>query len=64
MFRGLNIRIGIYLAKRQIKRSNPWTTTLIIFVMFFTFINLVVVSGILVGLAADRVEVFRDTGAI
>lgn len=56
MFSSLNIRIGFFLAKRQIKRSNPWTTILIIFVMFFTFLNLVVVSGILVGLIEGAVE--------
>lgn len=56
MFSSLNIRIGFFLAKRQIKRSNPWTTILIIFVMFFTFLNLVVVSGILVGLIQGAVD--------
>ena len=59
MFSSLNIRIGLFLAKRQIKRSNPWTTTLIIFVMFFTFLNLVVVSGILVGLIQGAVDAVR-----
>jgi ABC-type lipoprotein release transport system permease subunit len=56
MFSSLNIRIGFFLAKRQIKRSNPWTTVLIIFVMFFTFLNLVVVSGILVGLIQGAIN--------
>ena len=60
MFSGLNIRIGIYLAKRQIKRSNPWTTVLIVFVMFFTFLNLVVVSGILVGLIQGAVDAVKS----
>ncbi len=59
MFSSLNIRIGFFLAKRQIKRSNPWTTTLIIFVMFFTFLNLVVVSGILVGLIQGAVDAVK-----
>lgn len=59
MFSALNIRIGFFLAKRQIKRSNPWTTVLIVFVMFFTFINLVVVSGILVGLIQGAVDGIR-----
>ena len=56
----LNLRIGIYLAKRQIKRSNPWTTVLIVFVMFFTFLNLVVVSGILVGLIQGAVDAVKS----
>ncbi len=60
MFSSLNLRIGFFLAKRQIKRSNPWTTTLIIFVMFFTFINLVVVSGILVGLIQGAVDAVKS----
>jgi ABC-type lipoprotein release transport system permease subunit len=59
MFSKLNLRIGFFLAKRQIKRANPWTTVLIIFVMFFTFINLVVVSGILVGLIQGAVDAVR-----
>lgn len=50
MFSPLNIRIGFYLALRQIRRSSLWTTTLIVFVMLLTFLNLVVVTGILVGL--------------
>ena len=50
MFSLLNIRIGFFLAIRQIRRANKWTTGLIVFVMVLTFLNLVVVSGILVGL--------------
>ena len=60
MFSSLNIRIGFFLAKRQIRRSNKWTTVLIIFVMFFTFINLVVVSGILVGLLQGAIDAVRS----
>lgn len=59
MFSALNIRIGFFLAKRQIRRSNPWTTVLIVFVMFFTFLNLVVVSGILVGLIQGAIDAVR-----
>ena len=59
MFSLLNIRIGFFLAKRQIKRSNIWTTILIIFVMFFTFLNLVVVSGILIGLIQGAIDAVR-----
>lgn len=44
------MKVGWYLAKRDIKRANKWTTILIVAVMTFTFLNLVVVSGILVGL--------------
>jgi putative ABC transport system permease protein len=45
-----NVKVGWYLAKRDIKQANKWTTMLIVAVMTFTFLNLVVVSGILVGL--------------
>lgn len=44
------LRVGWFLAKRDIKRANIWTTLLIVAVMVLTFLNLVVVSGILVGL--------------
>ena len=59
MFSWLNIRIGFFLALRQIKRSSLWTTGLIIFVMILTFLNLVVVSGILVGLIQGSVNQHR-----
>ena len=45
-----NVIVGWYLAKRELKRANVWTTTLIVAVMMFTFLNLIVVSGLLVGL--------------
>jgi ABC-type lipoprotein release transport system permease subunit len=59
MFSLLNIRLGYFLAIRQIKRSSLWTTLLIISVMVLTFLNLVVVSGILVGLIQGSVDAER-----
>jgi putative ABC transport system permease protein len=59
MFSLLNIRIGFFLAFRQIKRASLWTTSLIVFVMILTFLNLVVVSGILVGLIQGSVDAQR-----
>jgi ABC-type lipoprotein release transport system permease subunit len=50
MFSRLNIRVGFYLALRQLRRASRWTTGLIVFVMLLTFLNLVVVTGVLVGL--------------
>ncbi len=47
-----SLRIGLLLGLRQIQRASPWTTSLIIFVMMLTFLNLIAVSGILVGLIA------------
>ncbi len=51
-----NTKVGWFLAKRDIKRGNKWTTMLIIAVMTFTFLNLVVVSGILIGLIQGSEE--------
>lgn len=44
------LKIGLLLGWRQIQRANLWTTILIVCVMMLTFLNLVAVSGILVGL--------------
>ncbi len=44
------VRVGWFLAKRQVKGANKATTFLIIFIMMLTFLNLVVVSGVLIGL--------------
>ncbi len=59
MFSALNYRIGFFLAVRQIRRSSIWTNTLIVSVMILTFLNLVVVSGILVGLIQGAVDAVR-----
>ncbi len=56
----LDIKIAWFLATRQIMRSNLWTTLLIIGVMTLTFLNLVVVSGILVGLIEGSVRAVRQ----
>jgi putative ABC transport system permease protein len=58
-----NIRVGWFLAKRDIKRANIWTTLLIVMVMMFTFLNLVVVSGILVGLIEGSENAARQYGS-
>jgi ABC-type lipoprotein release transport system permease subunit len=47
---GDSIRVGVFLGMRQLRRANRSTTVLIISIMTFTFLNLVVVSGILIGL--------------
>ncbi|MCA9365292.1 ABC transporter permease [Candidatus Kaiserbacteria bacterium] len=56
----LSIKIGLFLGFRQIQRSNPWTTILIIFVMMLTFLNLIAVSGILVGLIEGAERAVRE----
>jgi ABC-type lipoprotein release transport system permease subunit len=54
------LRIGFFLAVRQLRHTSLWTTTLIIFVMVLTFLNLVVVSGILVGLIEGSIRQWRN----
>lgn len=66
MFSLLNIRVGFYLAVRQLRRASRWTTSLIVFVMLLTFLNLVVVTGLLVGIIAGISNQFRiqETGDV
>lgn len=54
-----NFRIGFLLGLRQIQRASKWTTTLIIFVMMLTFLNLIAVSGVLVGLITGAERAVR-----
>lgn len=56
----LSARVGFFLAIRQLRRASLWTTGLIIFIMVLTFLNLVVVSGILVGLIEGSVQAYRE----
>ena len=52
-------RIGMLLGFWQLKRTNAWTTSLIVFVMALTFLNLVVVSGILIGLVQGSSDSYQ-----
>lgn len=54
------LSVGWFLAIRQIKRSSKWTTILIIFIMTLTFLNLVVVNGILIGLVEGSSRAYRQ----
>lgn len=54
------LRIAWFSAIRQIRRASRWTTILTIFIMAITFLNLVVVSGILVGLIDGAIQASRD----
>ena len=58
-----SLRVGWFLAIRQVKRSSAATTGLIIFVMMLTFLNLVVVRGVLVGLIQGSTDVFKSAYA-
>ncbi len=51
-----SLKIGLFLAIRDIKKANKWTTLLIVVVMVLTFLNLIVISGILVGLIQGSVD--------
>jgi len=55
------LRIGLLLGFRQVQRASKWTTLLIIFVMMFTFLNLIAVSGILVGLIVGAERAVRES---
>lgn len=57
----ISLKLGFFLALRQVKRSNKATTILIIFVMTLTFLNLVVVRGVLVGLIQSTVDIYKET---
>lgn len=46
-----SLSVGFFLAFREIKRNNPWTTTLIICVICLTFFNMLFLGGILLGFA-------------
>lgn len=56
----ISVKLGFFLALRQVRRSNKATTALIIFVMALTFLNLVVVRGVLVGLIQGVVDVQKE----
>lgn len=55
-----NIRVAWFLAYRQLRRANVFTTGLIIAIMTLTFLNLVVTSGILVGLIVGINREFQE----
>jgi len=54
-----NIQLGIFLGMRELRRANKWTTFLIITIMVLTYLNLVVVGGLLVGIIEGSVQANR-----
>ncbi len=46
----VTFRVGAFLALRQLRRTSRWTRALIVLIMTLTFLNLVVINGILTGL--------------
>jgi len=58
--KGHDWKIGFFLAIREIRRANKWTTALIVAVMVLTFLNLVVISGLLVGLIQGSIDAHKE----
>lgn len=56
----LDIKIAWFMATRQLVRSSRWTTFLIVGVMTLTSLNLIVISGILVGLIEGSVQANKN----
>ena len=50
--------VGFFLAIREIKRSNPWTISLIILVISLTFFNMLFLGGILIGFAESAIGTY------
>ena len=53
------LRIGLFLGIRQIQRASIWATSLIVAIILFTFLNLVAVSGILIGIVDGALDEVR-----
>lgn len=58
--RHASFSVGLFLGLRMLRRANLWTAALTVLVMSLTFLNLVAVSGILVGLIEGSVTANRD----
>jgi putative ABC transport system permease protein len=54
------LRLGFFLAIRQVTRTSKWTTGLIVFIMMLTFLNLVATSGFLVGIIEGASRGFKE----
>lgn len=55
-----SLKLGLFLAIRQVKNGSKIVSGAIIFVMVLVFLNLVVVSGILVGLIQGSEVAFKE----
>jgi len=53
-----SLYVGFFLAFRDIRRNNPWTTALIILVISLTFFNMLFLSGILLGFAGAAIGTY------
>jgi putative ABC transport system permease protein len=55
-----SLAVGFFLGARLLRRANRWIAILTVLVMALIFVNLVAVSGILVGLIEGSVTANRD----
>ncbi|HPQ82751.1 MAG TPA: ABC transporter permease, partial [Candidatus Saccharimonas sp.] len=52
-------RLGVFLGWRQIQHASMWATGLIVVIILFTFLNLVALSGILLGIVDGALDQVR-----
>ena len=55
-----NIKVAFFLVLRYIRGASVWTTSLILFVMVLTFLNLTVIGGVLEGIVVGSLDGLRD----
>ncbi len=55
-----SLLVGAFLAYRDLKRSNIWTTLLVIFVMSLTFFNMLLMGGLLMGITAGMEATYKN----
>ncbi|HEV2339658.1 MAG TPA: FtsX-like permease family protein [Patescibacteria group bacterium] len=51
--------VGFFLAVREIKRSNPWTSILIILIISLTFFNMLFIGGLFLGIIGGFLGAFQ-----
>ncbi len=54
-----SIKVGIFLASKDIRRNNVWTTALVVFVMSLTFFNMLLMGGLLMGITQGMEQTFK-----
>lgn len=53
-------RVALFIALRELRRGNRWASVLTIFLIALTFMNLVIVGGVLVGLIESSSRANRE----
>ena len=56
-----DFKVALFLTPKYVRGVRKWTTALTIFVMLLTFLNIIVVNGLLVGIIVGSYEGFRDS---